>query len=232
MNEFVKYIDQLSKDKDLSKMDSPGYAEFLADIQKLTEQQLKSANKNNGKKDEILKKLLADIESLINKKKLNESIYIVNGDIVGELLGFLFENRPLTPGNRGMAKRSDSQTHDQIMGILFNEADPEPSSSENKSGENAKPEENKSEENKPGENKSAEAGKNNASSTEKSSGGESSSAGGSTENSSTDDLSKGGSSGNQYDDDDDDDSTGTNLYIIPMPGLKYPDDEDTWTDND
>lgn len=223
-------------------MDSPGYAEFLVDIQKLTEQQLKSANKNNGKKDEILKKLLADIESLINKKKLNESVYIVNGDIVGELLGFLFENRPLTPGNRGMAKRSDSQTHDQIMCILFNEADPEPSSSENKPKENAKPEENKSEENKPAEikstdgkpeeNKSADAGKNNASSTEKSSGSESSSAGGSTENSSTDDLSKGGSSSNQYDDDDDDDSTGTNLYIIPMPGLKYPDNEDTWTDND
>lgn len=220
-------------------MDSPGYAEFLVDIQKLAEQELKTANKNNGKKDEILKKLLADIESLINKKKLNESIYIVNGDIVGELLGFLFENRPLTPGNRGMAKRSDSQTHDQIMGILFNEADPEPSSSENKPKENAKPEENKSEENKPAEikstdgkpeeNKSADAGKNNASSTEKSSGSESSSAGGSTENSSTDDLSKGGSSSNQYDDDD---STGTNLYIIPMPGLKYPDDEDTWTNND
>lgn len=222
-------------------MDSPGYAEFLADIQKLAEQELKTANKNNGKKDEILKKLLTDIESLIKKKKLNESVYIVNGDIVNELLGFLFENRPLTPGNRGTAKRSDSQTHDQIMGILFNEADPEPSSSENKSGENSKPEENKSEKNKPdenkpeenkhaeikstdgksGENTSTEAGGTKAP-TENPSGGEGSSAGG-------------GSSGNQYDDDDDDDDengAGTNLYIIPMPGLKYPDDEDTWTDND
>lgn len=222
-------------------MDSPGYAEFLADIQKLAEQELKTANKNNGKKDEILKKLLTDIESLIKKKKLNESVYIVNGDIVNELLGFLFENRPLTPGNHGTAKRSDSQTHDQIMGILFNEADPEPSSSENKSGENSKPEENKSEKNKPdenkpeenkhaetkstdgksGENTSTEAGGTKAP-TENPSGGEGSSAGG-------------GSSGNQYDDDDDDDDengAGTNLYIIPMPGLKYPDDEDTWTDND
>lgn len=222
-------------------MDSPGYAEFLADIQKLAEQELKTANKNNGKKDEILKKLLTDIESLIKKKKLNESVYIVNGDIVNELLGFLFENRPLTPGNHGTAKRSDSQTHDQIMGILFNEADPEPSSSENKSVENSKPEENKSEKNKPDENKPEEnkhaetkstdgkSGENTSTEaggtkvpTENPSGGEGSSAGG-------------GSSGNQYDDDDDDDDengAGTNLYIIPMPGLKYPDDEDTWTDND
>lgn len=217
-------------------MDSPGYAEFLADIQKLIEQQLKSADKNNGKKDEILKKLLADIESLIEKKKLNESVYIVNGDIVGELLGFLFENRPLTPGDHAAVGRSDNQTHDQIMDILFNEADPESSSGENKSGENAKSEENKSEENKSaetkstdgksGENKSAEAGETKTSSTESSSGG------GSTENSSANNPSNVGSSGNQYDDDDNENSTGTNLYIIPMPGLKYPDDEDTWSDND
>lgn len=224
-------------------MDSPGYVEFLADIQKLVEQELKTANKNNGKKDEILKKLLTDIENLIKKKKLNESVYIVNGDIISELLGFLFENRPLTPGNRGMAKRSDSQTHDQIMGILFNEADPEPSSSENKSGENAKPKENKSEENKPEENKPEknkpeENGPAETKSTDGKSGENTSAETGGTktpptENSSgSESSSDGGSSGNQYDDDDAENGAGTNLYIIPMPGLKYPDDEDTWTDND
>lgn len=218
-------------------MDSPGYAEFLADIQKLAEQELKTANKNNGKKDEILKKLLTDIESLIKKKKLNESVYIVNGDIVNELLGFLFENRPLTPGNRGTAKRSDSQTHDQIMGILFNEADPEPSSSENKSGENSKPEENKSEKNKPDENKPEENKPAEIKSTDGKSGENTSTeASGTktpTENpSGGEGSSDGRSSGNQYDDDDDENGAGTNLYIIPMPGLKYSDDEDTWTDND
>lgn len=205
-------------------MDSPGYAEFLVDIQKLIEQQLKSADKNNDKKDEILKKLLADIESLIEKKKLNESVYIVNGDIVGELLGFLFENRPFTPGNHVAAGRSDNQTHDQIMDILFNEADPESSSGENKSEEN-KSAETKSIDGKSGENKSAEAGETKTSSAESSSGG------GSTGNSSASNPSDVGSSGNQYDDDNEN-STGTNLYIIPMPGLKYPDDEDTWSDND